>query len=143
MYFDGEAKAHKKRFLSDLNTMGYPFLFAEAQYPENAMVFVHYLKNKDVVRELGEEFSGVSAAETSGPAPRGVYINKDAYENPPKWWASPSEYQKYVIRHEVTHTFGVGHAPPLKNGICDLMTHQTRKPSCKTNANLVLVSGLS
>ena len=99
-------------------------VFEESRDRRNASAVLSVVSS-DKLRSMG--FSGLSAAEVSGPRPRKIYINEDNYYHPPMHWIDKDAYRKYVIAHEVLHSIGGHHVKSvsIRGKPCPLLLPQT------------------
>ena len=122
-----------KQVMEDLKTFKLNVTFTLVSDKKNARVVIGLHTNMFIQEVLGNEFSGLSVAQTSGVYPRNIWINQENYYKPPAHWKDKREYQKYVIRHELLHTYGIGHVKSSSNKPCHIMTPQTKNISCIPN----------
>lgn len=118
-------KKTRRLMLRYLNEMNISINFVEATKSPHCVLGLY--TNNYIVNNLGPKFSGLSAADTQGPRPRQVYLNKDNWESPPSHFSRVDEYRKYVVRHEIMHTLGHLHVKGKPQKPCPLMLPQTNE----------------
>ena len=119
--------------INDLKTFKLNVIFTLVTNKKSARVIIGLYEDSFIQSVLGQEFSGLSVAQTSGAYPRNIWINQENFFNPPAHWKDKREYQKYVVRHELLHTYGIGHVKSVSQKPCHIMTPQTKSVSCIPN----------
>lgn len=119
--------------LLDTQFEAFALQFTECHDPHRAHITCHLKNNRDIVKTHGKSFDGLSLASTRGRLPRIVVLNAENWNGQtriPHWSEDLAAYRKYVVSHEFTHAFGVGHLPsnPYKSKTkpCSLMFAQTK-----------------
>tara|TARA_Y100000748_G_scaffold304222_1_gene312878 strand:+ start:22764 stop:23246 length:483 start_codon:yes stop_codon:yes gene_type:complete len=112
------------------------FKFVKCDKLQDADIVVEFRSNDDIVKSLGSEFDGLSAASLRG-ASRFIYFNKERFINPPRHFPNKVLYRRYLVRHEFIHTLGVPHRA-ANGGKCSIMTHQTKlEDNCLPNDEFI------
>ena len=119
--------------LLDAQFRDFALRFTTCKDRDRAHITCHLMKNRDIVNTYGQSFDGLSLANTRGRLPRSVVLNKENWNGEtriPHWSDDLAAYRTYVVSHEFTHAFGVGHLPSNPSQShqkpCSLMFAQTK-----------------